>query len=141
MEALILYALVNSLGIFGETQALLKRAMTLNWTSDDGETAMKAIVQKWDSTDTSDMDPFSILEFCKTILNLTIRAVELDLASNKRWKSGSEVITVATGGLSLFNPLNLVTATVSAKAAEEFETCQAEDERLLEDLRSTLSKY
>lgn len=132
---------MNSLGIFGETQALLKRAITLNWTSDDGERVMKEVVQKWDSTDTGDMDPFSILEFCKTILNMTIRAVELDLASNKRWKNGSGVITVVTTGLSFLNPLNLVTAGVSAKAAEEFETCQAEDERLLEDLRSTLNKY
>lgn len=102
---------------------------------------MKEVVQEWDSTDTSDMDPFSILEFCKTILNMTIRAVELDLASNKRWRSGGEVGSAVSIGLTLLNPLNVISAGICAKAAEEFETCQAEDERLLEDLRSTLSKY
>ena len=97
---------------------------------------MNEIVAKWDSIDTSDMNPFSKLEFCRTILNMTIRAVAWDLESNKRWKNGNSVIA----GLNFAN-FYLLSGRESAAEAKKYKLRQAEDERLLEDLRSALYKY
>lgn len=122
--------------VVGDTQTLLKRADNLAWTSNDGKELMNEIVAKWDSIDTSDMNPFSKLEFCRTILNMTIRAVAWDLESNKRWKNGNSVIA----GLNFAN-FYLLSGRESAAEAKKYKLRQAEDERLLEDLRSALYKY
>ena len=141
MKESVLSYYTNVRSAFGETRALLLRAYTLKWTSEDGERLMNRIVEEWDSTDFSSMDTYSILDYCKTVLNMTIRAVELDLASNKRWKNGSKVSASVNFALVAVNPFLLLTGGGSAVAAREFKLRQKEDERLLEDLRSALYKY
>ena len=95
----------------------------------------------WQNEDFNVLTHLQVKNFCKKVINLTIRAVELDLASNKRWKNGSTAIAGLNFALVAVNPLLLLTGGGSAAAANEYKTCQREDERLLEDLRSTLSKY
>ena len=117
------------------------RAMTLKWTSEDGKNMQQGVIEMWQNEDFNELTHLQVKNFCKKVINLTIRAVELDLASNKRWKNGSTAIAGLNFALVAVNPLLLLTGGGSAAAANEYKTCQREDERLLEDLRSTLSKY
>ena len=141
MDAIIASSIKSTMDIVGDTEGLLMRAMTLKWTSDDGKSMQQGVIEMWQNEDFNELTHLQVKNFCKKVINLTIRAVELDLASNKRWKNGSTAIAGLNFALVAVNPLLLLTGGGSAAAANEYKTCQREDERLLEDLRSTLSKY
>lgn len=141
MDAIIASSIKSTVDIVGDTEGLLMRAMTLKWTSEDGKNMQQGVIEMWQNEDFNELTHLQVKNFCKKVINLTIRAVELDLASNKRWKNGSTAIAGLNFALVAVNPLLLLTGGGSAAAANEYKTCQREDERLLEDLRSTLSKY
>lgn len=141
MDAIIASSIKSTVDIVGDTEGLLMRAMTLKWTSEDGKSMQQGVIEMWQNEDFNELTHLQVKNFCKKVINLTIRAVELDLASNKRWKNGSTAIAGLNFALVAVNPLLLLTGGGSAAAANEYKTCQREDERLLEDLRSTLSKY
>lgn len=141
MDAIIASSIKSTMDIVGDTEGLLMRAMTLKWTSDDGKSMQQGVIEMWQNEDFNELTHLQVKNFCKKVINLTIRAVELDLASNKRWKNGSTAIAGLNFALVAVNPLLLLTGGGSAAAANEYKTCQREDERLLEDLRSTLNKY
>lgn len=141
MDAIIASSVKSTVDIVGDTEGLLMRAMTLKWTSEDGKSMQQGVIEMWQNEDFNELTHLQVKNFCKKVINLTIRAVELDLASNKRWKNGSTAIAGLNFALVAVNPLLLLTGGGSAAAANEYKTCQREDERLLEDLRSTLSKY
>ena len=141
MDAIIASSIKSTMDIVGDTEGLLMRAMTLKWTSDDGKSMQQGVIEMWQNEDFNELTHLQVKNFCKKVINLTIRAVELDLASNKRWKNGSTAIAGLNFALVAVNPLLLLTGGWSAAAANEYKTCQREDERLLEDLRSTLNKY
>ena len=141
MDAIIASSIKSTVDIVGDTEGLLMRAMTLKWTSEDGKNMQQGVIEMWQNEDFNELTHLQVKNFCKKVINLTIRAVELDLASNKRWKNGSTAIAGLNFALVAVNPLLLLTGGGSAAAANEYKTCQREDERLLEDLRSTLNKY
>lgn len=141
MDAIIASSIKSTMDIVGDTEGLLMRAATLNWTSEDGKSMQQGVIEMWQNEDFNELTHLQVKNFCKKVINLTIRAVELDLASNKRWKNGSSVVAGLNFALVTVNPLLILTGGGSAAAANEYKTCQREDERLLEDLRSTLSKY
>lgn len=141
MDAIIASSIKSTVDIVGDTEGLLMRAMTLKWTSEDGKSMQQGVIEMWQNEDFNELTHLQVKNFCKKVINLTIRAVELDLASNKRWKNGSTAIAGLNFALVAVNPLLLLTGGGSAAAANEYKTCQREDERLLEDLRSTLNKY
>ena len=141
MDAIIASSIKSTMDIVGDTEGLHMRAMTLKWTSDDGKSMQQGVIEMWQNEDFNELTHLQVKNFCKKVINLTIRAVELDLASNKRWKNGSTAIAGLNFALVAVNPLLLLTGGGSAAAANEYKTCQREDERLLEDLRSTLNKY
>lgn len=141
MDAITASSIKSTVDIVGDTEGLLMRAMTLKWTSEDGKSMQQGVIEMWQNEDFNELTHLQVKNFCKKVINLTIRAVELDLASNKRWKNGSTAIAGLNFALVAVNPLLLLTGGGSAAAANEYKTCQREDERLLEDLRSTLNKY
>lgn len=141
MDAIIASSIKSTMDIVGDTEGLLMRAMTLKWTSDDGKSMQQGVIEMWQNEDFNELTHLQVKNFCKKVINLTIRAVELDLASNKRWKNGSTAIAGLNFALVAVNPFLLLTGGGSAVAAREFKLRQKEDERLLEDLRSALYKY
>ena len=73
-------------GLVGETNEIMKRADRINFTSDDGENLMRRTLRRWNDLDIKDTDPFTVMNTCKSLLNDTIRALEMDVRSKGNWK-------------------------------------------------------
>ena len=110
MDAIIASSIKSTVDIVGDTEGLLMRAMTLKWTSEDGKSMQQGVIEMWQNEDFNELTHLQVKNFCKKVINLTIRAVELDLASNKRWKNGSTAIAGLNFALVAVNPLLLLTA-------------------------------
>ena len=126
-------------GLVGETNEIMKRADRINFTSDDGENLMRRTLRRWNDLDIKDTDPFTVMNTCKSLLNDTIRALEMDVRSKGNWSTGMNVIA----GLNYLvgSGLNDFLGSLNEEMGDVYQGMAAVDAQLIQDIRLVLRKY
>lgn len=117
----------------------MKRADRINFTSDDGENLMRRTLRRWSDLDIEDTDPFTVMNTCKSLLNDTIRALEMDVRSKGNWSTGMNVIA----GLNYLigSGLNDFLGSLNEEMGDAYQGMAAVDAQLIQDIRIVLRKY
>lgn len=117
----------------------MKRADRINFTSDDGENLMRRTLRRWNDLDIKDTDPFTVMNTCKSLLNDTIRALEMDVRSKENWSTGMNVIA----GLNYLvgSGLNDFLGGLNEGMGDVYQGMAAVDAQLIQDIRLVLRKY
>lgn len=136
MELALAYQVM---GLVGETGEIMKRADNINFTSDDGKDLMRRILCRWSNLDIEDTDPFTVMNTCKSLLNDTIRALEMDVRSKGNWGIGLDII----GELNRMagSEVNNFLGDISKNLGNVYQGMAADNEELIQDIRFVLRKY
>ena len=127
------------MGLLGETNEIMKRADNINFTSDDGRDLMRKILRRWSDLDIENTDPFTVMNICKSLLNDTIRALEMDVRSKGNWSTGMNVVA----GLNYLvgSSLNNFLGGLNEGLGGIYQGMAALDAQLIQDIRIVLRKY